>query len=51
MWFSSTGDLYVGGFVSVVFNVGAGTLAAFCLVKLTCQFGGIIVTFVEHLFR
>jgi len=45
-----TEDLAVDGFVSVVFNIGAGTLAAFCLVKLTCQFGGIILAFVERLF-
>ena len=42
-------DLYVDGFVSVVFNVCAGTLAAFCLVKLTCQFGDSILAFVQHL--
>jgi hypothetical protein len=45
-----TEDLYVGSFTGVVFNACAGSLIAFCLVKLTIQMGGSILTFVQHLF-
>jgi hypothetical protein len=40
----------VGSFIGVVFNTCAGALIAFCLVKLTSQLGGSILTFVQHLF-
>jgi hypothetical protein len=45
------GGLYVSGLVSVVLNFCAGVLVAFCLVKLTCQFGDSFLVFVEHFFR
>jgi hypothetical protein len=40
----------VGSFIGVVFNAGAGALIAFCLIKLTAELGGSILTFVQHLF-
>jgi hypothetical protein len=46
-----TEELYVDGFVSVFFNFCAGALAAFGMVKLTCQFGDTILVFIEHFFR
>jgi hypothetical protein len=45
------GGLYVSSLVSVVLDFCAGALVAFCLVKLTCQFGDSILVFVEHFFR
>jgi hypothetical protein len=39
----------MGTFVSLAFNFLFGGIAAYCLVKLTCNFGGLLITFVQHL--
>jgi hypothetical protein len=47
----NTEELYVDSFIGVVFNAGAGALIAFCLLRLTCEVGGSVLTFVQRLFQ